>query len=584
MATSKTKGPQALRSFQKSLASGIARVGELGLPKLGVAYQQLSGRALHNALIAHRLTKKFEVPAAKRGNERRERSIRAFLDANEDIAGGFDYRDLPGDHRRDFLKSAEVLRGLLKGFRLSYRFAGFPSGESAFSARGETSLFEKLIREDQWTVTVDALPYAARIAYNTLALKRVVRERFARKSGPCRDKLLRTWYAQWLGTDQSLKCGMFVFLRMFGYLCEICVSVVTTVPKDNVKDRVITKEPTWNMVAQLSFAHDLLDCLQRNAGIHLGYWQNVHRALIRSGRATIDFSSASDRNKAAVCSQLWPRSVWKHVEKLRPHAFEVRENDEVCYVASNMVSPMGTGFTFEIMTLTLLAYSRVYDARATVFGDDVIIAADQAEHFVRLTTALGWKVNEEKSFAVGNFRESCGAFADLTLDKLLHSYDLTYPADMQAAFVVTNKLCSLLGHAKGELYVILRELWWDLLSFLPRHALCADKECLRGLDDYRAYVPERHLSALLDPGVVKRPVIQLWEEQWNRPIVLVERTTLRPQDASNAEKRDHPAVTLACVLRAGAVRPLRSALKERVVKVDLWSGSPLLKVTLCSVL
>ena len=81
-------------------------------------------------------------------------------------------------------------------------------------------------------------------------------------------------------------------------------------------------------------------------------------------------------------------------------------------VHNRVLSSMGNTATFETMTVLLTAIARVFDPGATVFGDDVIIADEHAEEFIRAITSLtNFKVNADKSFWGGDHvRESCGAY------------------------------------------------------------------------------------------------------------------------------------------------------------------------------
>jgi hypothetical protein len=77
---------------------------------------------------------------------------------------------------------------------------------------------------------------------------------------------------------------------------------------------------------------------------------------------------------------------------------------------------MGNGFTFELESLIFFAAaSAVVDylglpSTVSVFGDDVILPAQAFDLFASYSSFLGFKVNPEKSFAQGPFRESCGSY------------------------------------------------------------------------------------------------------------------------------------------------------------------------------
>jgi len=87
-----------------------------------------------------------------------------------------------------------------------------------------------------------------------------------------------------------------------------------------------------------------------------------------------------------------------------------------------MVSTMGNGFTFPLQTIIFSAVVLAClqwrgipssSTRASelwsVFGDDIICPQACASDVVGILTLLGFKVNQDKSFVEGPFRESCGS-------------------------------------------------------------------------------------------------------------------------------------------------------------------------------
>jgi hypothetical protein len=81
-------------------------------------------------------------------------------------------------------------------------------------------------------------------------------------------------------------------------------------------------------------------------------------------------------------------------------------------------SSMGNGFTFPLQTL--IFYSLAWALQpaievgpqrpqvAVAYGDDIIVPSDVAPKLAELLRYVGFKVNAEKSFWEGPFRESCG--------------------------------------------------------------------------------------------------------------------------------------------------------------------------------
>jgi len=566
-------GKTLLKQVQEVVSEAVEDIRSLGLPPLGAEFAQLHGTDLHQALIAHRATKGFERPNVRGSARRRESSVRGFLDTNASLTTQFNYWDLAAPDRRSFLGARAWLSGVLTDFVPTYRFA-FPSGEGVISEQGMTDFFHKLSLDSQWTVSIDAVPYAARIAYRNASLKRVVRERFRAQFPYHWRRMARGWYEE--AQKKKLRDpGLHSFTYMFAGCCDIVgVSRITTVPKNNEKDRVITCEPTWNMVAQLSLALDLRECLRRRTGISIQFWQEVHKSLIRSGRATVDFSDASNRNIWSVVKALFPRRVVRHLEKLRNALFEYDGE----YYPVNMLAPMGCGFTFDMLTLTLLAYARQFDPAASAFGDDIILSQESAAPFMEFVEKLGWKVNHSKTYVAGNFRESCGAFCDLGEDKLLLSYDLLWPDDEQACYVLGNKISRLVKTLnRGPVRDILVRCYERLHSCFPRDAYAEDDG--GDLCDWLFFTEEEGCT-----NAARSTAVQLWSAMWQRPIELRSASESRAVEG-NAVKHDIDNVRLACFLRRGASYGIPTGkFKESRITRDKKSGETLSGVTLVSIL
>jgi hypothetical protein len=74
---------------------------------------------------------------------------------------------------------------------------------------------------------------------------------------------------------------------------------------------------------------------------------------------------------------------------------------------------MGNGYTFELETLIFAAISSavtggVVGEDVLVYGDDILVANDQARNVMSALSCLGFTPNMKKSFYTGPFRESCG--------------------------------------------------------------------------------------------------------------------------------------------------------------------------------
>lgn len=214
-------------------------------------------------------------------------------------------------------------------------------------------------------------------------------------------------------------------------------------PKNREISRTRCTEPSLNMIYQLATGLVLEDKLREIFNIDLSTQPQLNQELSRlgsiSGRfGTTDQSSASD----ATSCKFWDWAM-KYPEirnwfywirsPMTKHPFKKGE-----WVELHMLSSMGNGFTFPLMTLIYLCvvkaayrtlgiplvynktvvdrtkhpshpeYRKTKPGNFGVFGDDIIVVTEAFALVNRLLELLGYKVNSEKSFGAGPFRESCG--------------------------------------------------------------------------------------------------------------------------------------------------------------------------------
>lgn len=249
-------------------------------------------------------------------------------------------------------------------------------------------------------------------------------------------------------------------------------SRLIAVPKTQKGPRLICAEPishqwmqqsTWRWLEKRLRNHPLGKCIRfRDQEI------SRERALdaSKSGElCTIDLSAASDRLSTRLVQYIFqgpaPRAGSLldnlHAHRTRYLSQTLSENHPKTILLKKF-APMGSAVTFPVQSIvfTILALwglklhegtesdlrSLDYDLeRITVFGDD-IIAPNAAYHtIVRVLHACGLKVNTDKSFAEGFFRESCGMDAfcgnDVTAAYILGSYDGS-PSSMATTVETAN--------------------------------------------------------------------------------------------------------------------------------------------------
>lgn len=187
----------------------------------------------------------------------------------------------------------------------------------------------------------------------------------------------------------------------------------TTVPKSSKTDRNICIEPTANIYLQKGIGSILRRKL-KTRGIDLDD-QTTNQSLAgiahKAKLATIDLKSASDTVSRELVASLLPLEWYLLLDDLRSQSS--RFNGEWRYLSK--FSSMGNGFTFELETLIFWALaSSVCEETGlvtwytSVYGDDIVIPRAAYPLLSEVLTYCGFIVNESKSFASGQFFESCG--------------------------------------------------------------------------------------------------------------------------------------------------------------------------------
>jgi len=213
---------------------------------------------------------------------------------------------------------------------------------------------------------------------------------------------------------------------------------VVSVPKTLKTPRIIAIEPTCMQYVQQGLMERFVEYLERPplwkgdnpAFGMLGFTDQEPNQLLAcegssSGElATLDLSEASDRVSVKLV-----QSIFQDY----PHLFEgvMACRSTRADVPGHGVIPltkfasMGSALTFpieEIVFLTAIFYGveqmlgrplspkviKDYRGRVRVYGDDIIVPVDLVPFVVSALELFGFKVNRNKSFWTGKFRESCG--------------------------------------------------------------------------------------------------------------------------------------------------------------------------------
>lgn len=377
-----------------------------------------------------RFLKKMEIPDAKYAEKRKQECFRDWhiFDSSLRLP-----RLLPGN----WYKARLLIHEECKSFRLSP--VVFTNGSESTPTYGFNSVESKLMKS-KWECTEECFELWAKTAYETLALKRAVRARFA--AFMLHDKALITSfhknnYKRFNGEED------------FKFLCfRECLSKVTfvressrfsTVRKNNEKDRPIDLQPLCNMLVQRRVGNGFRDLL-KDRGIDLNNLATKHRQLIKNDRfATIDLKNASDSVSLELVRFLFPKRVFDFINQSRVSMTEGLDDH---FYMTNKVSSMGNGFTFELMTVIIRALGLQFSPIFSVFGDDIIIPNELATPLISDLESVGFIVNIDKTFINSPFRESCGSNYHDDFG-YIESYDFEYPETIHDCVVINNKAFAL---------------------------------------------------------------------------------------------------------------------------------------------
>lgn len=239
------------------------------------------------------------------------------------------------------------------------------------------------------------------------------------------DPILYSFYMESIRFDKSWIKAEKLRRDLFGRPDIVSGSKFAFVPKTTEISRTICIEPSLNMFLQKGLASQLELLLRKSFGFDLSVQQFRNKRLARKGSrdgtlSTIDLSSASDTISLGLCEWLLPGDLFAQLLLLRSPCTTLPSGE---VVDLHMVSSMGNAFTFPLQTIIFSALvlgsyavcgipfhrpTNECDGNAGVFGDDIVVDSRVFDVLCRSIDACGFVVNQNKSFNVGLFRESCG--------------------------------------------------------------------------------------------------------------------------------------------------------------------------------
>lgn len=330
---------------------------------------------------------------------------------------------------------------------------------------------------------------------------------------------------------------------------------IELVPKNWKTDRTIACEPEGNLPLQLAFDTYAKRRLRR-FGIDLSDQSANQRAAkhasIHNDYVTVDFKSASDTISYNTIALLFPEEWFAFLTDVRSPGFRGVFGEGVYAKFSSMGN--GTTFTLETLVFAAACFALTGNRDFLVYGDDVIIHKDFYDRFRELTRFLGFTVNEEKSFASGPFRESCGG-------DFFNGVDVT-PVFIRNINSQKASLCHLVNTCRclclpgGKLEELLRLLIADehlhripfnedtmsgiwINPTVARRKKLVRRKC--GIDKCKAYVAKQQARAFVDSrGYYLWFLMKNSQVLFSGPWALAR--TVRPTTTSSVPIFDHKYV------------------------------------------
>lgn len=268
----------------------------------------------------------------------------------------------------------------------------FTAGASMGVHGNKTNLARKFFAQS-WTCTPGVLPYAITALW---------------KNVHARDCIL----------PGAIKCyDPEEFRSLVRHKVErVSCNNITFVPKTAKTHRSIAVEPLLNGFVQKGIDVALREKL-RAVGIDLSD-QTPNQVLAFAGSlggrdpfCTIDLSAASDSLAIEVVRDLLPPEWYEFLADARAPLFTLGSQtfryEKFC--------SMGNGFCFPLQTLIFASVCHA-SLRETggrrrnfaVYGDDIVVPRNEALLVIERLSDIGFKINADKTFITGPFRESCG--------------------------------------------------------------------------------------------------------------------------------------------------------------------------------
>lgn len=257
---------------------------------------------------------------------------------------------------------------------------------------------------------------------------------------------------------------------------HVAYNKLAFVPKTAKTDRPIAVEPLINSFLQKGVDELMRQQLKR-IGIDLSD-QEENSEMARIGSlsdeedsfVTIDLSSASDSISIGLCRELLPPDWFEFLDSIRSRSYSYKKR----VIRYHKFCSMGNGFCFPLETLLFVAACHACGCGTPgkdfrVYGDDIIVRKTLAPLVIELLDYMGFKVNVDKTFIDGPFRESCGTDWYGGVD--VRPYTLDYALDsVQSLFKALNGMqrSDIVSRFFGDIrQFLIRQIPIDVRFFRP---------------------------------------------------------------------------------------------------------------------
>lgn len=482
-----------LHDYVNACISQFYRDLPFSFKSIGEGWQRLTPNHVTHACVSDivrigRLQSSFESPTDEGDKERAEAAYRKLLSDDQRLCTQFptmyrlgwnavvgyykrpvtSYKPLvlKGQENLDVIRTRIEVQNLLRGFRIDWTLAEFGPGSTFLIDDGRRTPFAKLVRE-KLDITRKAIPYFSKIVWKHATWRKIFVRRgynFLKEWYSERGHYLKpSWIAKLARSKKLSPSDMLIHIGLGHTLSIVEGERAATVPKNNETDRAIAVPPLLNTYLTKAVGESLKLHLKDKFGIDLYHGQSAHQKAARDmGLATIDFSNASHSVTKPLVKFCCPNWLIKVLFDLRCDVTVFPNGEHKRLIC---LSQMGTGFTFEMLTVILVAAQRAVGSFTNLqYGDDAIVPVSVAERYMRLCEDLGFTVNRKKSFTTGRLRESCGSFTADGRD--IYCFDLPWATNDIEAVSNINKVF-VYANSDGILRSRWQKLHKELLKGVP---------------------------------------------------------------------------------------------------------------------